>query len=233
MIPSEQLPPTDQTLTEPHPDSVKDPSIAAGHSRRVFLFKLALAVNGLVGFVLAIPIVGYLLGPALKKTSSDNSWINLGPLADFPEGETRLVNYRNPITNQWDGQTGDIPCWVRRVSGDTFQVFAINCAHLGCPVRWFAQSKLFLCPCHGGAYYADGARASGPPERGLFEYQHKVSNGTLMISAGRMPTLANEAKMVTPLTQIETQIDGSTAARIAARLNTNDQPQPRCSSCQT
>jgi menaquinol-cytochrome c reductase iron-sulfur subunit len=233
MKPSEQLPPPDQTLTEPHPDSVKDPSIAAGHSRRAFLFKLALAVNGVVGVVLAIPIVGYLLGPALKKTSADNSWINLGSLSDFPEGETRLVNYRNPITNEWDGQTGDIPCWVRRVTGETFQVFAINCAHLGCPVRWFAQSKLFLCPCHGGAYYADGARASGPPERGLFEYNHKVSNGTLLISAGRMPTLANEAKTVTPLTQIETQIDGSPAARIAARLNTTDQPQPRCSSCQT
>jgi menaquinol-cytochrome c reductase iron-sulfur subunit len=225
MTPSEQLPPTDQTLTEPQPDVVKDPSIAAGHSRRAFLFKLALAVNGVVGVVLAIPLVGYLLGPALRKTSAENSWINLGPLSDFPEGETRLVNYRNPITNEWDGQTADIPCWVRRVSGSTFQVFAINCAHLGCPVRWFAQSKLFLCPCHGGAYYADGSRASGPPERGLFEYDHKVSNGTLMISAGRMPTLANEAKNITPLTQIE----GSPGAR----LNAVDQPQPRCSSCQT
>jgi menaquinol-cytochrome c reductase iron-sulfur subunit len=229
MIPSEQLPQTDRTMTEPTTEPVKDPSIAAGHSRRTFLFKLALVVNGAVGVVLAIPIVGYLLGPALKKTSADNSWINLGPLSNFPEGETRLVSYRNPITTDWDGQTGDIPAWVRRVSGDTFQVFAINCAHLGCPVRWFAQSKLFLCPCHGGAYYADGSRASGPPERGLFEYQHKVSNGTLMISAGRMPTLANEAKNVTPLTQIETHIQGS----LAGKLSAIDQPQPRCSSCQT
>jgi Rieske Fe-S protein len=229
MTPIEQLPPTDRTMTEPTAEPVKDPSIAAGHSRRTFLFKLALMVNGAVGVVLAIPIVGYILGPALKKTSADNSWINLGPLSDFPEGQTRLVSYRNPITTQWDGQTGDIPAWVRRVSGDTFQVFAINCAHLGCPVRWFAQSKLFLCPCHGGAYYADGSRASGPPERGLFEYQHKVSNGTLMISAGRMPTLANEAKNINPLTQIETKIQGGPAAKLSAI----DQPQPRCSSCQT
>jgi menaquinol-cytochrome c reductase iron-sulfur subunit len=228
MIPSEQLPQTDHTITEPT-EPVKDPSIAAGHSRRAFLFKLALVVNGAVGVVLAIPIVGYLLGPALKKTSGDNSWINLGPLSDFPEGETRLVSYRNPITTDWDGQTGDIPAWVRRVSGDTFQVFAINCAHLGCPVRWFAQSKLFLCPCHGGAYYADGSRASGPPERGLFEYQHKVSNGTLMISAGRMPTLANEAKNVAPLTQIDTKIKSASSGKLSAI----DQPQPRCSSCQT
>jgi menaquinol-cytochrome c reductase iron-sulfur subunit len=223
MIPSEQIPSSDQAT--PTTETAANQK-SAGHSRRVFLFKLSLLLNGAVGAVLAVPIVGYLLGPAVKKGSSDNSWINLGPLSDFPEGETRLVNYRNPVTTPWDGQTGDIPCWVRRVSGSTFQVFAINCAHLGCPVRWFAQSELFLCPCHGGAYYANGARASGPPERGLFEYDHKIDGGSLMISAGRMPTLANQAKMEAPLTQLG--VSGS-----AARLAGVEQPKPRCSSCQT
>jgi Rieske Fe-S protein len=198
---------------------------SAKHSRRAFLFKLSLLVNGAVGAVMAVPIIGYLLGPAEKKTSSDNSWVALGSLSDFPEGETRLVNYRNPVTTLWDGETGDVPCWVRRVSGTTFQVFAINCAHLGCPVRWFAQSKLFLCPCHGGAYYADGSRASGPPERGLFEYEHKVTGDTLLISAGKMPTLANQARNEIPLTQIE----GSDAAK---RLTAVERPEPRCGSCQ-
>ena len=72
-----------------------------------------------------------------------------------------------------DGETGKVACWVRRISASQFQVFAINCAHLGCPVRWFSESKLFMCPCHGGAYYEDGDRASGPPERGLFEYKYR------------------------------------------------------------
>ena len=45
-----------------------------------------------------------------------------------------------------------------------------------------------MCPCHGGAYYADGSRASGPPERGLFEYAYKVDQGKLMIQVGDMPT---------------------------------------------
>jgi menaquinol-cytochrome c reductase iron-sulfur subunit len=202
------------------PESVR----AAKHSRRVFLFKLSLLVNGVVGAVMAVPIIGYLLGPAAKKGSDYDSWVTLGTLNDFPEGETRLVNYRNPVTTRWDGQTGDIPCWVRRISGTTFQVFAINCAHLGCPVRWFAQSKLFLCPCHGGSYYADGSRASGPPERGMFEYEHKVVGDKLMISAGRMPTLANEASISPPLTQIE-----STDA--AKRLMALERPEPRCGSC--
>jgi menaquinol-cytochrome c reductase iron-sulfur subunit len=203
-------------------DNVK----SAKHSRRVFLFKLSLLANGAVGVVLGIPIFGYLLGPTLKRAGSYNSWVALGALSEFPEGETRLVNYRNPVTTAWDGQTGDVPCWVRHVSGETFQVFAINCAHLGCPVRWFAQSQLFLCPCHGGAYYADGSRASGPPERGLFEYQYKVRGKTLMISAGSMPTLANQASVEPPLVQLL----GETSARRLAEL---EAAKPRCGSCQS
>jgi menaquinol-cytochrome c reductase iron-sulfur subunit len=82
-------------------------------------------------------------------------------------------------------------------------VFAINCAHLGCPVRWFEESKLFMCPCHGGAYYQDGSRASGPPERGLFEYTYKVVNNALSIDVHGLPTLATEARLRNPLIQIQ------------------------------
>jgi Rieske Fe-S protein len=222
MTPTDPIPPINKSLAEPHRPS--GPSV--DHSRRIFLFKLSLLVNGVVGAVLAVPLVGFLLGPALRKKGSENSWITLGPLSDFPEGETRLVSYRNPVTTPWDGQTGDIPCWVRRVSGTTFQVFAINCAHLGCPVRWFAQSKLFMCPCHGGAYYADGSRASGPPERGLFEYDHRIENKTLMINAGTMPTLAAPGKTEQTLTRI-------TGGDSAERLTSIDKLELRCGSCQT
>ena len=199
-----------------------DPTLS---SRRKFLFKVSLLLNGAVGAVLAVPLVGYLLGPALKGGAEGDSWISLGPLSGFPEGETRLVNFRNPVTTSWDGVTGDIPCWVRRISGTKFQVFAINCAHLGCPVRWFAQSRLFLCPCHGGAYYADGTRASGPPERGLFEYEYKIASDNLMIKAGKMPTLAARKTTPPPLTRIE-------GAYSAERLASMERSEPRCGSCQ-
>jgi menaquinol-cytochrome c reductase iron-sulfur subunit len=164
-------------------------SLPDGLSRRRMLMKLGFLLNGAVGLVLAVPIVRYLLSPIIRERRLGyESWISLGPLAQFPEGETRLASYRNPIANASDGETANIPCWVRRVAGEKFQVFAINCAHLGCPVRWFPQSGLFMCPCHGGVYYSDGSRASGPPERGLFEYQYKVEQGNLRIQAGDMPT---------------------------------------------
>jgi menaquinol-cytochrome c reductase iron-sulfur subunit len=184
-------------------DSLSPEGKAAAHTRRVFLFKLAVGLNAMVGAVLAVPWVGYLLGPASKK-SAVGSWISIGAVSEFPVGETRLAEFRSPVATFDDGETAKVSCWVRRVSDQTFQVFAINCAHLGCPVRWFSESKLFLCPCHGGAYYEDGSRASGPPERGLFEYKYKVAGNSLVIHAGDMPTLATQASCgEKPLIQIE------------------------------
>ena len=158
-------------------------------SRRTLLMKMGILFNGIVAAVLAVPILRYILSPvAQERDQGFQSWLSLGALEQFPSGQTRFATYRNPIVNPWDGKTGDIACWVRNVDGKTFQVFAINCAHLGCPVRWFPQSNLFMCPCHGGAYYQDGSRASGPPERGLFEYDYKIEEGKLFIKAGEMPT---------------------------------------------
>jgi Rieske Fe-S protein len=165
-------------------------------SRRQFFVKLGVLLNGAAAIVLATPIIGYLLGPMVRGDGGRyRKWIALGELDEFPEGQTRLAKYKNPISNAWDGETDDLPCWVRRLQGNEFQVFAINCAHLGCPVRWFPQSGLFMCPCHGGVYYQDGSRASGPPERGLFQYPYKVENGRLMIEAGQLPTLSTSAAL--------------------------------------
>jgi menaquinol-cytochrome c reductase iron-sulfur subunit len=166
-------------------------------SRRELLMKLGILFNTIVALILAVPVVRYLLSPVARgRKGGYESWVPLGNLDQFPAGQTRLATYRNPVVSAWDGDTADIACWVRNVDGKSYQVFAINCAHLGCPVRWFPQSSLFMCPCHGGVYYQDGSRASGPPERGLFQYHYKIDGGTLLIQAGEMPT-PGEASNIT------------------------------------
>jgi menaquinol-cytochrome c reductase iron-sulfur subunit len=74
-----------------------------------------------------------------------------------------------------------------------FLILAVNCAHLGCPVSWFQESGLFMCPCHGGVYYANGERASGPPPRGLFHCVYRITQvdgvDHLEIQAPHYPTL--------------------------------------------
>ena len=158
-------------------------------TRRVLLTKLAILFNGLIAVALAVPIVQFLLSAITRgRGNAYLSWVSLGPVTKFPEGETRLATFRNPYVTPTDGKTADTACWVRHIEGAQFQVFAINCMHLGCPVRWFPQSGLFMCPCHGGVYYRDGARASGPPERGLVEYPWKLEKGQIIIQAGELPT---------------------------------------------
>jgi menaquinol-cytochrome c reductase iron-sulfur subunit len=183
-------------MPEPIPDRESitggsAPSPAMPISRRSMLMVLGIGINAVAVALFSIPIIGYIFAPARRREMrADLAWVSLGQIAQFPESETRLATYRNPLVRPSDGETANIPCWVRHISADKWQVFAINCTHLGCPVRWFPQSGLFMCPCHGGAYYADGARASGPPPRGLFEYDYKVENGELYVKAGQVPTLA-------------------------------------------
>lgn len=189
-------------LEEPEKNPFEKPPLALGAeadttivSRRWLLLKASIALNGLVGLALAYPIIRFFCYP-VKPDKDFNSWVSLGSLNAFPVGETRLAHFKSPFAREWDGETDNTACYVRRVGSNEVQVFAVNCAHLNCPVRWFPESQLFMCPCHGGVYYADGSRASGPPPRGLFTYEWKIENGDLQIFAGEMPTLSNSVKLV-------------------------------------
>jgi quinol---cytochrome c reductase iron-sulfur subunit, bacillus type len=184
-----------EKLPPPSPEQQESTLQQERVSRRTFLMKLGLLLNGAIGVVIAIPVVRYLLGP-VRGANEYRKWVEIGSVDGFKDGETTLVSYINPFTDPWDGETRKIPAYVRRVSATEITVFAINCAHLGCPVRWFAESELFMCPCHGGAYYANGERASGPPPRGLFKYDSKIENGKLLILAGQLPTLSNQAGLI-------------------------------------
>ena len=158
-------------------------------TRRGVFITIGAILNAAATLAIGIPVLRYLFSPKIRERRPGyDSWVPLGPVSSFPIGETRFATFRNPVVTPSDGETAKVACWVRNIDGRQFQIFAINCAHLGCPVRWFPQSNLFMCPCHGGAYYADGSRASGPPERGLFEYRYKVEGDTLFIEAGEMPT---------------------------------------------
>lgn len=168
------------THTPPTPDA--DPG------RRHALQVLSVALGGIGSAAIGLPFVGYLLGPLLQHRPDVD--IDLGPVDEFPNRETRLKLFVNPYKQSWDGDTQKGAAYVRRLDGDDFEVFAIFCTHLGCPVSWFPESGLFLCPCHGGAYYENGERASGPPPQRLYRYAHHIDDKRhLFIKGGHLPTL--------------------------------------------
>src|SRR5579864_3504908 len=79
-------------------------------SRRNWLVRLGLALNAIAAALVGIPILAFVVH-GLTGRKLEDTWIPLGPVTQFPEGETRLATYRNPFTRPWDGETGNIPCW--------------------------------------------------------------------------------------------------------------------------
>jgi menaquinol-cytochrome c reductase iron-sulfur subunit len=179
--------------TNPPPGS--DPVAESLPVRRPFFRRLTYFLGAVAAALAGIPFVGYLF----SVRGSQTLWVPLGPVEKFPRGETRLVTFDNPLGTAWDGMTGNTGVYVRYEGKDgdkkdQFRVFASNCAHLGCPVTFFPESGLFMCPCHGGVYYADGERASGPPPRGLYHCVWRVQDGQLEVQAPHYPTLHDTEK---------------------------------------
>lgn len=143
-------------------------------SRRTFLGRISVALSGLAAAVVGIPIVAYLLSPLLEPAADE--WRDLGLVQNFRIGETVEVAYDEPSSLPWAGQTARTAVWLRRTGDRDFTAFGLNCTHLGCPVNWRPGADLFLCPCHGGVYYADGSVAGGPPPRPLVRYSIRITD---------------------------------------------------------
>ena len=153
--------------------------------RRRLLARVSVALGAASAALLGVPIVGFVVAPLFRKVV--RSWRTVGQVEDFKIGETVNVTFVDSSPLPWAGVTAKSAAWLRRASADQFVAFSVNCAHLGCPVRWMSQANLFMCPCHGGVYYADGSVAAGPPPHGLTRYPVRVSRGDVQIHAEPIP----------------------------------------------
>lgn len=153
--------------------------------RRGFLSAVIAAAGALAALLLAAPVVGFVLGPIVRREPKD--WRAVGAVDDFDKGATVKVALEDAGAASWAGRTGRTAAWLRRSPDGTFTAFALDCTHLGCPVRWNARAELFMCPCHGGVYYADGRVAGGPPPRPLTRYPVRVHNGQVEIKTEPIP----------------------------------------------
>jgi menaquinol-cytochrome c reductase iron-sulfur subunit len=153
--------------------------------RRAFLGKISIAVSALAAAVVGIPVVGFLLSPLLQSTA--RTWRTVGKTDSFQIGTTVKVAFLDPSPLKWAGVTARTAAWLRRLDENQFVAFAMNCTHLGCPVHWLPDASLFMCPCHGGVYYADGQVAAGPPPHALFKYPVRVRDGEVEILTSAVP----------------------------------------------
>jgi menaquinol-cytochrome c reductase iron-sulfur subunit len=158
---------------------------ALSPERRRFMSRISIALSAIAATIVGIPVVGFILGPLIAP--EPDVWRPVGPVESFERGRTVKVSFLDPSPMAWAGVTAMTAAWLRRLESGDFVAFAVNCSHLGCPVRWLQKAGLFMCPCHGGVYYADGSVAAGPPPRGLFKYPVRVRNNQVEILASAVP----------------------------------------------
>lgn len=151
-------------------------------SRRRFLEVGLGLIGGLVGAILGVPIVGYILSPALRR-QAETAWAEVGAVDRFPLNEPILTHFypksRADLGRQEDMRVVYV---VNRGEG-RFDCYDVRCTHLGCPVQYREGPRKYFSPCHGGVFDFDSRVVAGPPPRPLDRYEVKVENGVLYAGA--------------------------------------------------
>ena len=154
-------------------------------SRRQFLSRMSIALGVLGGSAISVPGIGFIVAPLFQGTPLE--WRPVGKVDAFKVGTTVNVVFVDASPLPWAGVTARTAAWLRRTGEEDFIAFSVNCAHLGCPVRWLENANLFMCPCHGGVYYEDGSVAAGPPPHPLSRYAVRVREGQVEIRTDPIP----------------------------------------------
>ena len=154
-------------------------------TRRQALKALIAGINGLIAMTLAVPVLGYLLTPLLRKTGAA-AWVALGPAADFRGPEPRRVDFR---------YTSEVGYTAESVSGFAYVVpGGDNDAPSSCrrSARTWAAMWCGAARSNDSSARATGANTRrtvgtwpGPPPRPLDRLPVRIENGVLMIQAGK------------------------------------------------
>jgi menaquinol-cytochrome c reductase iron-sulfur subunit len=151
--------------------------------RRLFL-RITLGLGGLIAAGASAPALGFLFWPLRHR--EEQEWRPVGRVEDFTEGDTVKVTYEKANALAWAGMAAYGAAYVRREASG-FVAFSAYCTHTACPVRWVQGARLFLCPCHGGAFHANGAVAAGPPPAPLPQLAVRVRDGQVEIQPASIP----------------------------------------------
>jgi menaquinol-cytochrome c reductase iron-sulfur subunit len=128
---------------------------------------------------LAIPLVGYVVSPALKRR--EKPWVEVGGVDELSVGEPKQLDYVATIRDGYLETKTHKAIWaVKQVDGQV-TVFSPMCTHLGCGYHWNGGERKFKCPCHGSVYDVSGKVLAGPAPRHLDALPTKVENGRLLV----------------------------------------------------
>jgi menaquinol-cytochrome c reductase iron-sulfur subunit len=147
-------------------------------SRRDFIKGVTVLIGGTIGTLIGVPVIGYLLAPALRKEESSDV-ISLGLREDYLIGVPTPFRITQTRVNGWERTAKGIGMYVVRKEDGSVRVFSDICTHLGCLVTWQPENQDYLSPCHDGHFDINGFVIKGPPPRPLDEFETKIEDGIL------------------------------------------------------
>ncbi len=149
--------------------------------RSLFGFCLGVGSSGLLGTILAVPILKSVFYPVYAKVAN-REWSDVGDAAEFSGAKgpvTKAISFTT--RDGWREIVSTQPVYVTRLPNGELQALSAICPHMGCSVAWQATQNKFVCPCHGGQFAADGKHLAGPPPRGLDNLSTRMNNGKLQV----------------------------------------------------
>lgn len=106
-------------------------------NRRSFFVKATILISSIIGLSLAIPIVGYLVSPALSR--KPNAWVAIGKIDDIPPNEPTALNYSMTVKDGWQTIQATKGIWAVKQSDRQITVYPPLSPHFGCGYRWNRQ----------------------------------------------------------------------------------------------
>jgi menaquinol-cytochrome c reductase iron-sulfur subunit len=191
-----------------HAEAYKDPGTPEEQSRRTFMANAVMALGGVIGLTLTVPLVMSLL-PAVE--AGTDVWSGLTPeqaatLQKATAGTPLKLSFSVHESNAYFGATDtDQFVWATRATDAEmrkarpelydgaakvdypvvnlgFAIFSPLCPHLGCRYAYNDEQKKFLCPCHGSVYSELGVHEAGPALRGLDPLPLRNYQGTVQVT---------------------------------------------------
>ncbi|MFN2448204.1 MAG: ubiquinol-cytochrome c reductase iron-sulfur subunit [Candidatus Baltobacteraceae bacterium] len=217
---AQQPAPQAQTGHPPIKSAYDQPQTHEEITRRTFMANFTLAIGGVIGLGLAIPIVGSLVpdtgaGGAAWSPLDEKGWKDLQTATDKPvqislnlSAKDAYLPEQTTATTVWGIKVKD-PSKFQAARTDLFApggkdklpyqivtmgfvIFSPICPHLGCHYNYDAAANKFACPCHGSQFDRDGAHIAGPAARGLDPLPLKNQTGKAQVEWIRYkPTVAD------------------------------------------
>jgi Rieske Fe-S protein len=149
------------------------------YSRRSVLTGGLKTIIGFFVLGFGIPLTGFAISPVVKK--GEGSWIPIADLNQVKEGEPVQISYKFSRQDGWMTVENNKTVFVMKRADGSLSVLSNICTHLGCGVKWEANTKQFTCACHGGVYDSEGKVVSGPPPEPLAQLAVKIEENKVYV----------------------------------------------------